>query len=62
MSAPINGTADGRRIAQSRSTISGKAIFSIFVTARSCGILMRRSSRVVRAFMIGGWMMGTSAM
>ena len=62
ISAPISGTADGSRSAQSRSTMSGKHIFSIFLTGRSCGILMRRSSFVVRAFMIGGWMIGTSAM
>ena len=43
-------------------TTSGKQIFSIFLTSRSCGILMRRSDFVVRSFMIGGWMIGTSAM
>ena len=42
--------------------MSGKQIFSIFFTSRSGGILMRRSFFVVRAFMIGGWMIGTSAM
>ena len=35
MSAPISGTADGSRIAHRRRTISGKAIFSSFVTLRS---------------------------
>ena len=52
--APISGTADGRRTAQSKRTMSGKQIFSIFVTSRSAVILIARSALVVRAFMIGG--------
>ena len=60
--APMSGTAEGRSTAQRSSTMSGKHIFSIFLTSRSGGILMRRSSFVVRAFMIGGWMIGTRAM
>ena len=60
--APMSGTADGSRNAQRSSTMSGKQIFSIFLTSRSGGILMRRSLFVVSAFMIGGWMIGTRAM
>ena len=62
ISAPMSGTALGSNTAQRRRTMSGKQIFSIFFTSRSGGILMRRSSFVVSAFMIGGWMIGTSAM
>ena len=62
ISAPMSGTADGSSSAQRRRTMSGKHIFSIFFTGRSCGILMRRSSFVVRRFMIGGWIIGTRAM
>ena len=58
----MSGTAEGSNSAQRSNTTSGKQIFSIFFTSRSCGILMRRSSFVVSAFMIGGWMIGTSAM
>ena len=62
ISAPMSGTADGSNTAQSRSTTSGKQIFSIFFTSRSGGILISRSSFVVSAFIIGGWIIGTSAM
>ena len=62
MSAPMSGTASLSSTAQRSSTMSGKQIFSIFFTSRSGGIFMRRSSLVVSAFMIGGWMIGTSAM
>ena len=34
----------------------------IFFTSRIGGILMARSAFVVSAFMIGGWIIGTSAM
>ena len=40
----------------------GNIIFSSFDTGRSCSITTIRSFLVVSAFMIGGWMMGTSAM
>ena len=59
--APMSGTAEGSSTAQRSSTIKGKQIFSIFFTSRKGGILMRRSSLVVSAFMMGGWMIGTSA-
>ena len=41
-------------------TMIGKRIFSILVTGLSCGILTSLSFFVVRAFMIGGWITGTS--
>ena len=62
MSAPMSGTALGSSTAQRSSTISGKQTFSIFFTSRSGGIVIARSAFEVSAFMIGGWMIGTSAM
>ena len=62
ISAPMSGTAEGSSTAQRRSTMSGKQIFSIRFTSRRGGIVIARSALVVSAFMIGGWMIGTSAM
>ena len=59
---PTSGTVDGRSSAQSTVQRIGKMIFSLFETMRSVSILIRRSLLVVRARMIGGWMIGTSAM
>ncbi len=62
ISIPTSGVADGRRKTQIRSTMSGNATFSIRLTGRSCFMVILRSSAVVRRRMIGGWMIGTSAM
>ena len=43
-------------------TMMGKTILSVLVTVRSCFITTVRSFLVVIAFMMGGWMTGTSAM
>ena len=40
----------------------GKTIFSLWLTVRGAGILMRRSFLVVRAIIIGLWITGTRAM
>ena len=44
------------------STENGNRIFSALLTGRSWLIFTLRSSSVVRSFMIGGWIIGTSAM
>ncbi len=62
ISAPTSGTALGKSSEQSSSAISGKQTFSIFETCRSCFILILRSSAGTSQRMIGGWMIGTSAM
>ena len=59
---PISGAASGSRKAQSSVIRSGKQIFSSLPTVRSWLILILRSFSVVQSFMIGGWMIGTSAM
>ena len=35
---------------------------SVLDTSRSCSILILRSLSLVSSFMIGGWIIGTSAM
>ena len=62
VSAPIKGAASGSRNAHSSSNVSGKRIFSRLVTGRSCCILILRSASVVSSFIMGGWIIGTSAM
>jgi len=62
ISEPMSGVADGSRMAQVVRTRIGKMIFSSLETGLSCCILINLSSLVVRARMIGGWMMGTKAM
>ena len=62
ISIPTSGVADGSSRAQIISTESGKTIFSIWRTGRSCFISISRSALVVSRRMIGGWIMGTSAM
>ncbi len=42
--------------------VNGNRIFSNLLTWRSWVILVLRSSSVVSSFIIGGWMIGTSAM
>ena len=60
ISIPTRGAVVGRIIQTTIVTIIGNRIFSSFVTGRSCSILILRSFSVVRSFMIGGWMIGTS--
>ena len=62
MSEPTRGAAEGMRSATNAVTAIGKIIFSFFDTGRRVSILIRLSSFVVRSFIIGGWMTGTSAM
>ena len=62
MSMPISGAALGRSRTQIAVTKMGNRIFSVFETGRSCSITTERSFFVVSARMIGGWMIGTSAM
>ena len=61
-SMPINGVAEGSNRIATSSRISGNRIFSSLVTRRNWVILVWRSSSVVSAIMIGGWMIGTRAM
>ena len=62
VSIPIRGAAEGRNSRQSNRTVSGNMTFSSLLTGRSCDMTTSRSAWVVSARMIGGWMMGTSAM
>ncbi len=62
MKNPINGAAEGSSRIQSPSTRMGKMIFSTLPTGRSWLMRILRSLLVVRARMMGGWIMGTSAM
>ena len=58
---PTRGTAVGRIKQMMMVQIMGNMIFSSLETGRSCSITIIRSFFVVSARMIGGWMMGTSA-
>ena len=62
ISIPTSGAASGRKIEIKMTTITGKMIFSSLETGRSCSITTERSFLVVSAFIMGGWMIGTSAM
>ena len=44
------------------ATMMGKMILSVLETVRSCFMTTERSLEVVIAFMMGGWITGTSAM
>jgi len=59
---PTSGAASGSSIPTNRQSTSGKTIFSTWLTCRSCCMTMARSSLVVSARMIGGWISGTRAM
>ena len=59
---PSSGAASGRNNTTRISSASGNTIFSSFDTGRSWVMAMLRSFWVVNAFMIGGWINGTSAM
>ncbi len=60
ISIPTSGAVVGRIITTTIVTIIGKRIFSSFETGLSCSILILRSFSVVRSFIIGGWIIGTS--
>ena len=62
ISIPTRGAVVGRIIHTTMVTMIGNRIFSSCVTGRSCPILIFLSFSVVRSFMIGGWMIGTSDM
>ncbi|VGQ13420.1 hypothetical protein SB5544_05187 [Klebsiella variicola] len=59
---PSSGAASGSRRATSSNSTAGKRIFSRRLTVRSCTMRIFRSLSLVSAFMIGGWISGTSAM
>ena len=62
ISMPTSGDAGGSSRITSSRTVNGKRMRSVADTGRSSSMATARSSSVVRARMIGGWMMGTSAM
>ncbi len=59
---PISGAVDGRSRMTKMVTMIGKRIFSVLETGRDCTILILRSASEVMSFMIGGWIIGISAM
>ena len=61
ISRPIKGAAEGRSRETKMVTTMGNTIFSAWETGRSCFMTMQRSSLVVRARMMGGWITGTRA-
>ena len=62
MSMPTSGAASGTRKETMMVTMMGKMTFSVLETGRRVSMTTMRSFLVVSAFMMGGWMMGTSAM
>ena len=60
ISMPTNGAVVGRISDTTIVMMIGNRILSSLDTGRSCSILIFLSSSVVRSFMIGGWMIGTS--
>ena len=60
ISIPTSGAVVGRIRQTTIVTIIGKSIFSSLDTGRNCSILILRSSSVVKSFIIGGWIIGTS--
>ena len=61
-SIPSRGRPEGTTKQVRSMPTMGKMIFSFCETARAGFIFIRRSLRVVRSFMIGGCITGTSAM
>ena len=59
---PISGAVEGSSRMTKVATTIGKTIFSAFETSRLCTILTLRILSVVISFMIGGWIIGISAM
>ena len=62
ISIPIKAAVSGMSMITTQETMMGKMTFSALETLRSWPILMTRSFLVVRAFMMGGWISGISAM
>ena len=62
ISIPIKIAESGRIRLMMMVHRIGKMIFSVRDTGRSWVITMLRSFLVVSAFMMGGWITGTSAM
>ena len=58
---PKSGTAEGSSKPQKMVTAIGKIMRSVLETSRNCCMTIMRSFRVVRARMMGGWMIGTKA-
>ena len=61
MSIPTSGAAEGTMSEITIVTRIGKISFSTLETGLSSPITTERSFFVVRAFMIGGWIIGTRA-
>ena len=59
---PISGAVSGISRMTMMDTATGKMIFSSLETARGCSILILRSLSVVSSRMMGGWIIGISAM
>ena len=59
---PTSGAVVGRIRHTTIVTTIGNRIFSSFDTGRSCAIFIFLSFSVVSAFIIGGWIIGTSDM
>ena len=58
---PIKGAVEGSSRIITIATITGKSIFSVLDTGRSCFITMLRSFLVVSNFIMGGCIKGTNA-
>ena len=57
----MSGAAEGTSSATNTVTTTGKKIFSFLLTSRRGRMTIWRSFSVVSAFMMGGWITGTSA-
>ena len=62
MSMPTRGAASGSSSDTITVTAMGKTIRSVFETGRSWSMTTMRIFFVVSSRMMGGWMIGTSAM
>ena len=60
MSIPTSGAVVGRISTTTTVTTIGKRIFSSLETGLNCSILTSLSFLVVKSFIIGGWIIGTS--
>ena len=60
ISIPTRGAVVGRIRLTTIVTTMGNKIFSSLEIGRSCAIFILRSFSVVRSFIMGGWIMGTS--
>ena len=60
MSMPMSGALEGIASDASTPVTIGNSMTAVFDTGIACGMSIARSFLVVRARMIGGWIMGTS--